>query len=70
MADTRLRVRNLGCCVCANHAGKWLQHWNRDDGFGICPRCAASEATRLSPETMASYYGAAGVNYGLPEPTA
>lgn len=57
---------HLTCCVCGDSAGSWEQHWNRDDGYGICPRCVAEEAVKVTPETLASYYGKVGVNYDQP----
>lgn len=54
----------LTCCVCGASAGDWKQHWDRDTGYGICPRCAAEQAARETAEELASLYGQAGVNYG------
>ena len=62
MGDTHY----MTCCVCGNAAGRWRQHWNRDAGYGICPRCVAEEAGRLSPEQLSENYGKPGVNYDQP----
>jgi len=56
----------MDCCVCGGGAGKWTQHWNRDDGYSICPQCVSEEAARLSPEELRSNYGLPGVNYDRP----
>lgn len=56
----------LTCCVCGGHAGCWEQHWNRDTDYGICAACAAEQAVRVSPDELASLYGAPGINYALP----
>jgi hypothetical protein len=53
----------MTCCVCGAHAGLHDQHWNRDTGYGICPRCAAQEAGTTTPDDMRSRYGEPGVNY-------
>ena len=66
MASTKQgTLRRLTCCCCGGDAGRWHQHWNRDTGFGICRRCAGQQAAEITPEEMASLYGAAGVNFGL-----
>lgn len=54
------------CCVCGTYAGKWLQHWNRDTGYGICPRCVAEEAGRCTPDDLQDLYGKPGVHYDQP----
>lgn len=60
------RVQHLDCCVCGGGAGKFQQHWNRDDGYGICPQCVAEQAALVSPEELESCYGKVGVNYDQP----
>ena len=58
---------HLECCCCGGGAGRFQQHWNRDDGYGICPGCLADEVARGTlPGVIESYYGKAGVNYALP----
>lgn len=57
---------NLTCCCCGGDAGKWEQHWNRDDGYGICPACVAEEKAVLPPEEIESNYGKSNVNYDQP----
>lgn len=59
-------MRHLECCVCGEYAGKYQQHWNRDEGYGICQDCAKRESQRETPERMESLYGKAGVNYCAP----
>ena len=56
----------LDCCVCGGDAGRFEQHWNRDDGYGICPTCAAEQMGRETPENMERLYGKPGVNYDRP----
>lgn len=60
------RVQYLDCCVCGSGAGKFEQHWNRDDGYGICPQCVAEAAAVETPESLQELYGKAGVNYNVP----
>jgi len=57
---------HLTCCICGEGAGKWHQHWNRDTGYGICVACVASEAARLDPEELKSFYGVVMNNYDQP----
>lgn len=59
-------VRSLTCCCCAEHAGRWAQHWNRDIGFGLCGACAVRLAATVNPDEMRSRYGEPGVNYPAP----
>lgn len=56
----------MTCCVCGAGAGRWEQHHNRDDGYGICPECVAEQAATETPESMASLYGQAGINHDTP----
>lgn len=55
---------DLECCVCGQYAGKFVQHYNRDTGYGICGFCAAEQAGNETPENMEKLYGKGGVNYG------
>lgn len=55
---------DLECCCCGLYAGKFQQHWNRDDGYGICQRCVTDEINSgASQEQIKSNYGQAGINY-------
>ena len=58
------RVRKLQCCCCGSETyGR--QWWNRDAGFGLCPKCAdfLADNGRESPEEMEANYGVKGINY-------
>ena len=55
----------LECCCCGQPAGKFLQHWSREPGYGICPRCALKQTK--DGEDMREMYGAEGINYTLPK---
>jgi hypothetical protein len=57
--------RTLYCCICGEYAGRHEQHWNRDTGWGICPRCATEQVNNISVEEMKSLFGVEGVNYSL-----
>lgn len=59
----------LDCCVCGggSHGRQW---WNRDDGYGICDRCAPEQAEIEGPKRMESLYGVQGVHYLLDAPPA
>ena len=52
--------------MCGEDAGRWENHWNRDRGYGICPRCAAEERVLLNEGAMEHAYGSPGVNYAGP----
>lgn len=58
---------HLECCVCGEYAGLYEQHWNRDTGYGCCPKCIAWQRERGSSEAeILDLYGVAGVNYCEP----
>lgn len=61
----RHRVR-LTCCCCDGNAGRWYQHHNRDNGFGICVACVEwiRGKWKQTDAEFASSYGAEGVNWG------
>ena len=59
------KIRRLTCCVCGGEAGHWQQHWNRDNGYGVCAKCV--DWVKARGETDASVldlYGREGVNWG------
>ena len=56
----------LTCCVCGAGAGRWTQHWNRDDGYGICANCVATQSAIETPELMQNLFGQPGVNHDIP----
>jgi hypothetical protein len=64
------KLRRLTCCSCGECAGDWVQHWNRDTGFGICLPCVTRIRERksgpgyMSEEAIQSCYGIEGVNWG------
>jgi len=66
MTRSRGTLRWLTCCVCGADAGRFEQHWNRDDFFGICVRCVMWERTRLEEEEITRLYGVQGVNFAAP----
>ena len=55
-------VVTLTCCSCGE-ACKGRQWWNRDTGYGLCPKCAAWIATRETAEQMHENYGEADTHY-------
>jgi len=62
--------RRMECCTCGEYAGIWQQHYNRDTGYGLCPKCRDSYLDDISVgrggatlEEMADLYGKPGVNY-------
>lgn len=57
--------REMKCCNCGNYAGKFHQHYNRDNGFGICLRCVTDEIKKQGVETALTCYGVPGFNYPL-----
>jgi hypothetical protein len=64
---TNDRIRLLTCCCCgASTRGR--QWWNRDTGFGLCPRCITFVGDADVPMgTTVSAYGIRGHHFDLPE---
>ncbi len=64
------QLRRLTCCCCGASAGDWVQHSNRDIGFGVCHPCVTRIRQRKSgPGSMSeaeimSCYGTEGVHWG------
>lgn len=58
--------RHLTCCCCSGDAGRWAQHWNRDEGYGICFDCIQwiRKDKRETEEDIKSFYGIEGINWG------
>lgn len=51
-------MKTLQCACCGDNClGK--QWWNRDHGFGVCPRCAYNE----DQEEVGKMYGKPGIHY-------
>lgn len=57
-------IRRLTCCCCGAST-KGRQWWNRDTGFGLCPKCADWIAGRETPEDMERSYGVKGIHYAV-----
>jgi hypothetical protein len=55
----------MTCCVCGNYAGYYEQHWNQDDGYGICHRCVVwlKNDKGYTDDKIKDLYGIAGINY-------
>lgn len=64
--------RPLTCNCCGGPAGCYKQHYNQDDGYGICSQCVHRHyvAKGVSPEEIERLFGKAGVNYARPKPPA
>lgn len=59
--------RRLTCNCCDGDAGIFQQHYNRDDGYGICVKCVElARADGVWEEEIESLFGVEGVNWGAP----
>lgn len=55
----------MQCASCGGEA-KGKQWWNRDKGYGVCPRCVFRQLMNgTTPEEIYSNYGKEGRNYHL-----
>lgn len=58
--------RQLRCACCGGDAGRWHQHWNQDNGWGMCAHCRdliQSRGLGMDPAEFRQTYGKPGVNY-------
>lgn len=61
--EKQIRLTAKTCCVCGDGT-KGAQHWNRDTGYGICPKCIAWLRSKGTSEAeLLDLYGVEGVNY-------
>jgi hypothetical protein len=68
--QTRPPVRQFVCAVCGEPAPTRKQWWNRDTGFGCCPRCFQRTVERFGMEEAVDLYGRPGVHHSIPpDPT-
>ena len=71
--NSRERTRRLTCTCCGEFAGRFRQHWNQDDGYGICRKCVlwmkspARAKHYPGDEEFAKAYGTEGTNYANAE---
>lgn len=57
--------RDMQCALCGSHAGRFHQHYNRDNGHGICGKCVDIELDRTDIESILSCYGVPGYHYQM-----
>ncbi len=55
--------RLLECACCGGWAGRWVQFFNQDTGFGLCASCAAWIAGRWGKQEVLRSYGKPGKNF-------
>ena len=59
-------IKTLECCCCGE-ATRGRQWWNRDTGYGMCPKCIKFVREQgESEEEIASNYGIEGIHWGVP----
>ena len=64
--DLKKPIRPLYCCCCGAHT-RGRQHYNRDIGYGLCPRCIPLVTSKMSAEDVARAYGIRGIHYDVKE---
>lgn len=58
-------MKALTCACCGNRCvGK--QWWNRDHGYGLCPKCVPFILDRETPEELRRSYGNPGDHFATP----
>lgn len=55
-------IKSLTCCCCGQET-QGRQWWNRDNGYGLCEKCADIISHKEDAEEMRSCYGTKGVHY-------
>lgn len=53
---------NLTCACCGGSAPAKKQWWNRDTGYGCCPRCFQEHAVRDGIASAVNLYGEPGIH--------
>ena len=66
MPDDKRPVRNLSCCCCGERT-RGRQWYNRDWGYGLCPKCVDYCASRMSQQEFTKCYGVRGVHFDVRE---
>lgn len=61
--------RYLRCNCCGGEAGRFVQHWNQDTGWGICRDCLERYYIGKGHDAggVLSIFGVEGVNYASAE---
>ncbi len=57
-------IKELICCCCGQYT-PGRQWWNRDNGYGLCEKCAEIISKKEDEETMKSCYGERGIHYAI-----
>ena len=61
------RIKHLTCAVCGEST-RGRQWWNRDTGFGVCPKCIEWLRGRGEPEeALTDLYGKEGIHHSILE---
>lgn len=58
------KIKSLTCCCCGEGT-KGRQWYNRDIGYGLCPKCVPYCSKKMDAEEMKSCYGIEGVHYNI-----
>lgn len=66
MNATTKPIRTLSCCCCGEST-RGRQWWNRDDGYGVCVKCATGIAKEDEGKERESLYGIRGVHWDINE---
>jgi hypothetical protein len=56
---------NLQCACCGGEAPSRKQWWNRDTGYGVCPRCFETAVKRDGEEEAIKTYGYPGIHHSI-----
>lgn len=61
-------IRRTTCCVCGMWSGQWRQHYNRDNGYGICANCVKEQRQLETKEAVETSYGLPGIHFAPQDP--
>lgn len=53
----------LRCACCGGYAPSKRQWFNRDTGYGVCPRCFAEAVKREGEAVAVDHYGKPGIHH-------
>ena len=60
---TKKPIKTLICCCCGQFT-KGRQWYNRDKGYGVCPKCIKS-FHNIPPDEIKDNYGIKGFHYDI-----
>lgn len=55
------------CACCGGYAPAYAQWWNRDEGYGCCPKCFRESVAEEGMDRAVECYGKPGIHHSINE---